>query len=303
MGPLGERSSMVEYQLPKLVTWVRFPSLAPLFVSQPLWNRSQIAPKEKAAETADSNLAGRERGLKAERTGFPSLAPFCGRFPLVAPLLIVIFLLFLNGCKTAEAPYRADTATIGGVYHYVRSGETLWSISKQYGVDINTIAKVNDLENARSDIRRGQRLLIPASATTKQAYTPPKTSFAYQAFVWPVRGTVISPYGDKLDRAKNKGMDISAPEGTPVKASKSGKVVFCDEWLKGFGKTVILDHGDNFQTVYAYNSLILVNVGDVVEQNMVIAKVGRGGRAKMSSLHFEIRRNGEPQNPFYYLSR
>jgi murein DD-endopeptidase MepM/ murein hydrolase activator NlpD len=234
---------------------------------------------------------------------FPVVAPFCGRFPLVAPLLIVIFLLFLNGCKTAEAPYRVDTATIGGVYHYVRSGETLWSISKQYGVDINTIAKVNDLENARSDIKRGQRLLIPGSATTRQAYTAPKTSFARQAFVWPVRGTVISPYGDKLDRTKNKGMDISAPEGTPVKASKAGKVVFCDEWLKGFGKTVILDHGDSFQTVYAYNSLILVNVGDVVEQNMVIAKVGRGGRAKMSSLHFEIRRDGEPQNPFYYLSQ
>lgn len=260
MGPLGERSSMVEYQLPKLVTWVRFPSLAPFFASKP----------------------------------FFSLVTFCAVFFL---------LLALAGCKTAEVPYRVDTSTIGGVYHYVRSGETLWSISKQYGVDINTIAKVNNLENARSDIKRGQRLLIPGSATTRQAYTAPKTSFAHQAFVWPVRGTIISPYGDKLDRTKNKGMDISAPEGTPVRASKAGKVVFCDEWLKGFGKTVILDHGDSFQTVYAYNSFILVNVGDVVEQNMVIAKVGRGGRAKMSSLHFEIRRDGEPQNPFYYLSR
>jgi murein DD-endopeptidase MepM/ murein hydrolase activator NlpD len=79
--------------------------------------------------------------------------------------------------------------------------------------------------------------------------------------------------------------------------------VFCDEWLKGFGKTVILDHGDNFQTVYAYNSAILVNIGDVVGQNTVIARVGRGGRAKEPSLHFEIRRSGESQNPFYYLSR
>lgn len=248
MGPLGERSSMVEYQLPKLVTWVRFPSLAPFFA-------------------------------------------------------LLFLLLAVAGCKTAEAPYRMDTAGISGVYHYVRSGETLWSISKQYGVDINTIAKANDLEDARSDIRRGQRLLIPGPAATRQAYTAPKPSFTHQAFVWPIRGTVISPYGDKLDRTKNKGMDISAPEGTPVRASKAGKVVFCDEWLKGFGKTVILDHGDSFQTVYAYNSLILVSVGDVVEQNMIIAKVGRGGRAKAPSLHFEIRRDGEPQNPFYYLSR
>lgn len=225
------------------------------------------------------------------------------RFRSPAPFFIILsLLLMLNGCKTAEAPYRPDTTSISGVYHYVRGGETLWSISKQYGVDINTIAKANNLEDARSDIKRGQRLLIPGS-TTKRSYTAPKQSFAYQNFVWPIKGTVVSPYGEKLDRTKNKGIDISAPEGTPVKASKAGKVVFCDEWLKGFGKTVILDHGDSFQTVYSYNSLILVNVGDVVEQNMVIAKVGRGGRAKTPSLHFEIRHDGEPQNPYYYLSR
>jgi len=67
------------------------------------------------------------------------------------------------------------------------------------------------------------------------------------------------------------------------------------------GKTVILDHGNNFQTVYSYNSDILVKVGDLVSQNTVIAKVGRTGRARQPSLHFEVRKNGEPQNPIYYL--
>jgi len=213
--------------------------------------------------------------------------------------IIVALLLALAGCKTVGAPYRADTAAIGGVYHYVRGGETLWGISKQYGIDMKTILRANNISDA-GDIDRGQRLLIPGSPRREEE----KRTYSFKDFfTWPLKGSVISFYGTKLDRANNKGIDIRAEEGSSVKASRAGKVVFCDEWLKGFGKTVILDHGDSFQTVYAYNSLILVNVGDFVEKNTVIAKVGRGGRAKEPSLHFEIRRDGEPQNPFYYLSR
>ena len=121
------------------------------------------------------------------------------------------------------------------------------------------------------------------------------------SFLWPVRGTVISSFAEKVNSARNKGIDIRSMEGAQVKASRAGTVVFLDNKFKGFGKTVILDHGDNFQTVYAYNSRILVNLGDEIEQNEQIAKIGRTGRAKEPSLHFEIRKNGEPCNPSYYL--
>jgi len=121
-------------------------------------------------------------------------------------------------------------------------------------------------------------------------------------FTWPVRGEVISPFGSKVGRVVNKGIDIQAGEGADVRAARAGRVVYCDSHFKGFGKTVILDHGDKYQTVYAYNSDILVKVGDAVERNSIIAKAGRTGRARESMLHFEIRKDGEPQNPFYYLS-
>ena len=88
-----------------------------------------------------------------------------------------------------------------------------------------------------------------------------------------------------------------------VTASRGGKVVYCDSHLKGFGQTVIIDHMDGFQTVYSYNADIAVKVGDMVEQKDVIAKVGSSGRAREPMLHFEIRKNGEPQNPEFYLSR
>jgi len=213
----------------------------------------------------------------------------------------LLLALILAGCKTAPTYHEYDAVIMhpGGIYYYVKSGDTLWSISKLYDVEISTLVRANHLDDSR-DIRRGQRLLIPGTTKAQEA---PKRSFSKEFFSWPIKGSVISYYGSKMDRAKNKGIDIHAVEGASVKASRSGKVVFCDEWLKGFGKTIILDHGDSFQTVYAYNSILLVKPGDLVEQNGVIAKAGRGGRAKEPSLHFEIRRNGEPQNPFYYLSR
>lgn len=140
---------------------------------------------------------------------------------------------------------------------------------------------------------------------TNQMISPVAISFPAALrgyFTWPVRGEVISPFGSKVGRVVNKGIDIQAGEGADVRAAKAGRVVYCDSHLKGFGKTVILDHGDKYQTVYAYNSDILVKVGDAVERNSVIAKAGRTGRARESMLHFEIRKDGEPQNPFYYLT-
>ena len=120
-------------------------------------------------------------------------------------------------------------------------------------------------------------------------------------FTWPVTGSVMVPFGAKIDKSRSKGIDIRVYEGENVRASRSGRVVFSDDHFKGFGKTLILDHGDKFQTVYAYNSDILVRVGDAVKQKDVIARVGRTGRAKEPCLHFEIRKDGEPQNPLYYL--
>jgi len=127
------------------------------------------------------------------------------------------------------------------------------------------------------------------------AYAPVNESFS-----WPVKGYIITPFGVN-GQLRSKGIDIRAGNGAPIRAAKSGRVVYCDPHMKGYGNTVIIDHGNGLQTVYAYNSEILVNVGDAVERGSVIARAGATGRAKEPSLHFEVRKNGEPQNPAYYL--
>lgn len=125
---------------------------------------------------------------------------------------------------------------------------------------------------------------------------PPQISF-----IWPVKGNVISSFGDRSDDFRNKGIDIKAPAGDVVKAAADGKVVYSDTKMRGFGITIILDHGNNIQTVYSYNSEIFVKLGDKVKKGDVIARVGSSGRAKEPCLHFEIRKDGEPVNPMAYL--
>jgi len=209
-------------------------------------------------------------------------------------------MLSLAGCATAHHPASVteiqDIRT-NGLYHTVRSGETVWQIAKLYDIDAEALISANSLSSARA-LEKGQVLAIPRVKKERpivRNYAP------RDSFVWPVKGGIISAFGSKVDKARNKGIDISSVDGADVRASRSGTVVFCDERLKGFGKTVILDHGDNYQTVYAYNSQILVRVGDMIQRSDVIARVGRTGRAKEPSLHFEIRKNGESRDPFYYL--
>ncbi|MDP2912941.1 MAG: M23 family metallopeptidase [Candidatus Omnitrophota bacterium] len=136
-------------------------------------------------------------------------------------------------------------------------------------------------------------------------YTLKSGEYKYPAsgylFAWPIKGDIASSFGSKIGRIVNKGIDIKANDGMNVHAAKAGRVVYCNRRLKGFGETVILDHGNGYQTVYAYNSSIIAKIGDEVRQNDIIAKAGRTGRARGPMLHFEIRKDGEPQNPYYHL--
>lgn len=124
-------------------------------------------------------------------------------------------------------------------------------------------------------------------------------------FIWPVYGTVTSYFGWRMHpilkvRKFHTGIDIAAPYGTDIKASAGGKVIFAG-WLGGYGNTVIIDHGGGYSTLYAHASAIIVSEGEEVSQGQVIARVGSTGYSTGPHLHFEVRVNGEPQNPLNYL--
>ncbi|NLY65725.1 MAG: peptidoglycan DD-metalloendopeptidase family protein, partial [Alcaligenaceae bacterium] len=121
---------------------------------------------------------------------------------------------------------------------------------------------------------------------------------------WPVRGNLQGRFGTTRPDTGGvwRGVLISAPAGTPVKAVASGEVVFA-AWMRGFGNLVIIDHGNDYMSVYGYNQSVSGGVGDTVRAGQTIARVGASGGQVDPALYFEIRNGSTPVDPLSWLSR
>ena len=97
-----------------------------------------------------------------------------------------------------------------------------------------------------------------------------------------------------------KGVFFRAPEGDEVHAVAAGRVVFAD-WLRGYGNLLILDHGDDYLSIYANNEAVLRRVGDAVHAGDVVATVGASGGNEASGLYFELRHRGRAFDPGPWL--
>ena len=135
--------------------------------------------------------------------------------------------------------------------------------------------------------------------TPTSAPTPPVSAPAATGFIWPVRGTVVSPFGQRWGRL-HAGIDIAAPAGTPIAASSSGQVIYAGS-MSGYGLLVVVQHAGGIATAYAHNSSISVSVGQSVAQGQTIAAVGCTGSCYGDHVHFEIRVGGSPVDPMGYL--
>lgn len=127
----------------------------------------------------------------------------------------------------------------------------------------------------------------------------PAETPAGAAFTWPADGQVSSTFG-RRGSSVHDGIDIAAPEGSPVRAAADGEVLYSGA-LRGYGKVVIVEHGGGLTTVYAHNRDNLVRPGDRVRRGDVIAAVGRSGKTTGPNLHFEVRRNKRASDPLAFL--
>ncbi len=220
-------------------------------------------------------------------------------------LLLTAFYLLLTavliGCAGVSRRPPRPPKGMSGIYHRVQKNQTLWRISKTYGVELERIARINRLADT-SRIYVGQLIFIPGATSQAEALSLP-TDFRDRGgdFIWPLKGKVSSFFGMKRDEVKNKGIYIQTKKGVSVLAARSGKIAFCSEELKGYGKIIIIDHLDGYSTVYAQNSRNLVNLNQLIKQGQLIAKAGGMGRSDKPELYFEIRKGHKPQNPFFYL--
>ncbi|MBB3543597.1 peptidoglycan DD-metalloendopeptidase family protein [Rhizobium sp. BK399] len=118
---------------------------------------------------------------------------------------------------------------------------------------------------------------------------------------WPVRGAVIAAYGANVNGSRNDGIDISVPQGTPIKAAENGVVIYAGNGLKELGNTVLVRHDDGTVTVYGNADTLSVTRGQKIQRGQTVAVSGMSGSVKQPQVHFEVRKDATPVNPITFL--
>ena len=204
--------------------------------------------------------------------------------------------------------YTPSTASVdpNATYHVVVSGDTLFNISKRYGVSQSNILAWNNMSD--NTVKLGQKLRVKASSgsttttttgnttTTPTSTTPsPTTTVSGINWVKPTQGSIVTRFTNA-----NKGVDISGSMGQPVVAAAAGKVVYSGSGLKGYGNLVIIQHNQTYLSAYAHNKIIVVKEGQAVKQGQKIAEMGNSDADRVK-LHFEIRKQGQPVDPTQFV--
>lgn len=127
------------------------------------------------------------------------------------------------------------------------------------------------------------------------------------AMAWPAPGNnrITSYYGYRIhpifkSKKMHTGIDIATPSGASITAASSGTVIYAD-WLGGYGKTIMIDHGGGMVTLYAHNSALVAGVGQQVKTGQTISKAGSTGNSTGPHLHFEVRKNGSYVDPLPWV--
>jgi murein DD-endopeptidase MepM/ murein hydrolase activator NlpD len=178
----------------------------------------------------------------------------------------------------------------------VAEGDTLYSLARKAGVTPEALSRANGIGDPTA-LAIGRELVVPAPQPPAQAGA--SSSPHPGRLLWPVRGVIYSPYGPRGSE-HHDGLDLAAPEGTPIVAADEGTVLFVGE-QRGYGRLILVAHKGDLVTVYAHNRENLVKSGEKVARGQQLATVGTSGRASGPHVHFEVRQGTRPRNPIQYL--
>lgn len=160
-------------------------------------------------------------------------------------------------------------------------------------------APVTEKAEAYAPVEKKQTLSEIENKTDVTEEAPESTGIG--KYRWPVRGAVIAGYGANVEGSRNDGIDISVPEGTPVKSAENGVVIYSGSSLKELGNAVLVRHDDGTVTVYGHASSLNVQRGQKVQRGQTLAASGMSGNATRPKLHFEVRKNASAVNPMTFL--
>lgn len=183
-----------------------------------------------------------------------------------------------------------------------QEGERRKAILKQIRGEKNLeLAAVAALRRAAEELERKIVSFNAAPGTAKEGFALSKG-----ALKMPLHGKIVTSYGPFKDNDSScftfeSGIDIKAERGEPVRSVFKGEVLYA-EWLKGYGNLIIINHGDNFYTLYAHVQEFFKKKGERVDTDEVIALAGDTGSIRGACLHFEVRHHGRPVDPMEWLN-
>lgn len=207
---------------------------------------------------------------------------------------------------------------VDGVYHTVGAGETVADIASEYDVEPSALYNQwNGLEEG-DELYEGQLLVVPGGTGWEITWNPPQPEpsqqgygYRYSAssiaapaannwFILPTGSRLVSGWYFRDPRNPGHiGLDYKCHLGDPLYAADNGAVTIAG-WHGGYGILVEIDHGNGFVTRYGHLSQLLVGGGQAVHQGDVIGYCGTTGWSTGPHLHYEVRRNGVPQDPLAY---
>ena len=196
-------------------------------------------------------------------------------------------------------------------YYIVQPNDNLYSIAFRLEVTPGQLRHANPWLDPVY-IEPGTRLYLPRDREDEryaednnnyredQTYNQAHSQATVAGFVWPLnRIEVSSRFGRRKGRL-HAGIDLRAPQGTPIYASADGRVIFSG-YNRGYGHMIVIDHGRGIETAYAHNSRNIARKGQRVKQGQIVARVGRSGNATGYHVHFEFRKHGQALNPVRYV--
>jgi murein DD-endopeptidase MepM/ murein hydrolase activator NlpD len=148
----------------------------------------------------------------------------------------------------------------------------------------------------------GANVVTPAADPLPEPKSTGSAGNAAASFRWPVHGRISEGFGAKQNGGQNDGINITVPQGTPIKAAEDGVVAYAGSELKGYGNLVLVRHSNGFVTAYAHASELNVKKGETVKRGQVIGKAGATGNVTSPQLHFEVRKGATPVDPEKYLA-
>ncbi len=207
---------------------------------------------------------------------------------------------------TYQPPIQSEKAT----YYVVKKGDTLWRISKNYGVSVNAILAANHIKNTK-DLKVGQKLIIPVSGkpqispsfVSRSSYVPARdvtSKVSPRGFIWPVKGQIISQFGEVRNGIKNSGISILPQPGQKVVAVKKGTVEAVSD-VEGGVSVLVIKHEGGIRTIYESCCSPVVGEGAYVEMGQPIANFNSTSSGKSQGVNFKVYVKDKPVNPMSYL--